>query len=513
MRRFVFGPAGAAALMLSVIATAAEPPLFDRVVERAQALAAEPYRGGDEPSLPAALNELDYQGYRDIRFRKERALWSDTPGFEVEFFHPGFLYRFPVTIHEVVNGEVRTVPFDPGMFHYGRHGELDLPRDLGFAGFRLHFPVHDPQYKDEVAAFLGASYFRLVGRGQLYGLSARGLAVDTALPSGEEFPRFVEYWLVRPDPRSNRMEFFALLDSESVTGAYAFVLESGLDTVLHVRSRLFARSDVAKLGVAPLTSMFAWGENTVRPVDDYRPEVHDSDGLIHHTGAGEWIWRVLVNPPSLQVSALLDPRLAGFGLAQRDRAFESYQDAESQYHRRPGIWITPGEGDWNKGAVQLVEIPTADETNDNIIAFWVNDEPFAAGQSRRFDYTLRTFDTLSNPGNLAEVVDTRNGWGWVPGSPERPPRSLRQIVVDFSGGELSRLAPGQPVDANLTVERGEARTVTVSKVPDQDRWRVAFKLAPADRQQKVNMRLFLELHGRRVSETWNYLWDPATVPE
>ncbi len=485
-------------------------PLFDQIIAQARAMAGQPYQE-DKGELPAVLDSLDYQGYRDIRFRKEHALWGDMPGFSVEFFHPGFLYRQPVTINEVVDGQVQTIPFDTAMFDYGKHGPLDLPKDLGFAGFRIHYPVQSAEYKDELIAFLGASYFRMVGRGQHYGLSARGLAVDTAVPSGEEFPRFTEFWLVKPDPNSNRMQFYALLDSKSVSGAFAFELISGYDTVLNVRSRLFARNDVQKLGIAPLTSMFAWGENKVQFFDDYRPEVHDSDGLMHHTGAGEWIWRPLVNPPTLQVSALLDTRLAGFGLAQRDRSFDSYQDAESRYYARPGIWVTAGQGDWGKGSVQLVEIPTADETNDNIVAFWVQDEPFKAGQALSFDYQLRTFGRFPNPDNLAEVIGTRNGWGWVPGTKNSPPKSLRQFVVDFEGGELTGLAPGQPITANLSVDRGDARTVTVAKLPDRDVWRVAFKLRPADVGQKVNMRMFLELRGRRMSETWNYLWDPASV--
>lgn len=492
-------------------AGAEERPLFEQIVERARTLAGSPYQGDAQSELPPGLEDLDYQGYRAIRFQKERALWPSDAGFQVELFHPGFLYRHPVIIHEVVEGQVRRVDFDSRMFDYGRHGALDLPEDLGFAGFRFHYPVHDPKYKDEIAAFLGASYFRMVGRGQHYGLSARGLAVNTALPSGEEFPRFTEFWLVRPDRQSNRVEFFALLDSESVTGAYAFELVSSLDTVLNVQARLFARSDVEKLGVAPLTSMFAWGENTADGFDDYRPEVHDSDGLVHHTGSGEWIWRVLTNPPSLQVSTLLDTGLKGFGLAQRDRAFSSYQDPESRYERRPGIWVSPGPGDWGKGAVHLVEIPTSDETNDNIVAFWVDDRPLKAGQSRRFDYQLRTFESLPNPDGLARVKGTRNGWGWVPGSPEKPARSVRQFVVDFHGGELTRQSGDQPVRADLSVERGEARTLTVAKIPDTGLWRVAFKLHPGDLDQKVNMRLFLELRGRRISETWNYLWDPAAV--
>ena len=486
-------------------------PLFDQIIARAKALASQPYQQ-DDGKLPDALNNLDYQSYRDIRFRKERALWGDTPGFSVEFFHPGFLYRQTVTIHEVVNGEVRTIPFDSGMFDYGKNGPLDLPKDLGFAGFRLHYPVNSGDYKDELIAFLGASYFRMVGRGQLYGLSARGLAVNTAMPSGEEFPRFTEFWLVRPDPNADHMDFYALLDSKSVSGAYAFEIRSGYDTVLNVRARLFARTDVEKLGVAPLTSMFAWGENKVRRFDDYRPEVHDSDGLMHHTAAGEWIWRPLVNPPSLQVSALLDTRLDGFGLAQRDRAFDDYQDAESLYNERPGIWVTAGDGDWGQGSVQLVEIPTADETNDNIVAFWVDDKPFKAGESRSFDYQLRTFGDFPNPDGFAQVTATRNGWGWVPGSKDVPAKSFRQFVVDFHGQALKDLGASEPVTADLSVDNGKTKTLTVFKLPDADGWRVAFKLDPASRDQKVNMRMFLELRGRRVSETWNYLWDPASVP-
>jgi glucans biosynthesis protein len=220
-----------------------------------------------------------------------------------------------------------------------------------------------------------------------------------------------------------------------------------------------------------------------------------------------------VNPPSLQVSALLDTQLAGFGLAQRDRSFDSYQDGESRYHRRPGIWVTPGAGDWGKGSVQLVEIPTADETNDNIVAFWVEDTPFKAGEMRSFDYQLRTFDSFANPQGLAQVIGSRNGWGWIPGSPDKPPASVRQFTVDFQGGELAQLAAAQPIEAELSVDRGAARQVTVSKLSDLDVWRVAFKLHPADRDQKVNMRLFLKLRDRRVSETWNYLWDPATVED
>jgi glucans biosynthesis protein len=351
----------------------------------------------------------------------------------------------------------------------------------------------------------------MTGRGQHYGMSMRGIAIDTALPSGEEFPRFTQFWLVRPPPESNRMQFFALLDSESLSGAYAFELESRANARLRVQVRLFARTDVGKLGVAPLTSMFTWGENRGRSFDDVRPEVHDSDGLLQHTGSGEWIWRPLVNPPTLQVSGLLDIGPLGFGLAQRDRNFASYQDPRGRYERRPGVWVTPGEGDWGPGAVQLVEIPSPDETNDNIVAFWVGNQPFKAGQTRSFSYELRTFEGSDNPEGLAIVDSTRIGWATVPGAEQQPPPSVRRFTVDFRGGELKGLAAAQPVQAMLTVNHGTAGKASVAKLPVDETWRGTFTLTPADESQPVNLRLFLTLRGRRISETWNYVWNPATV--
>jgi periplasmic glucans biosynthesis protein len=359
--------------------------------------------------------------------------------------------------------------------------------------------------------FLGASYFRMVGRGQTYGLSLRGLAVDTALPSGEEFPRFTEFWLVRPEVGANRMEILALLDSASVTGAYAFEVDSRTDTVVTVHAQLFARKDVRRLGIAPLTSMYAWGTTGARGVDDYRPKVHDSDGLMQLTGAGEWIWRPLNNPPSLQVSSLADSGPQGFGLAQRNRRFESYQDPETRYEQRPGVWVTPLNGDWGRGAVQLVEIPAPDETHDNIVAYWLGEEPLRAGQSRSYQYRLRTFGDFDNPDGLATVTGTRQGWAWVPGTADPPPRGVRRFVVDFEGGELMGLAPGQPVRAELAVNGGRADEVNVTRLPYGDVWRAAFQLTPANAQRVVDMRLYLTLRDRRLSETWSYLWDPAAA--
>ncbi|HSH41427.1 MAG TPA: glucan biosynthesis protein G [Arenicellales bacterium] len=498
--------------VLSASAGESGDSLFPHVTERARSLAGESYSPPAQDAVPALLKELDYEQYRDIRFRKKQALWRDESPFNVEFFHLGFLYREPVVLHQVVDGNVEQVRYDNGMFDYGDNRQLEgaLKSGLGFAGFRIHFPINRRDYHDEVIAFLGASYFRMVGSGQAYGLSARGLAIDTALPEGEEFPRFTEFWLVRPGPDAKSMTFYALLDGKSVTGAYRFVLTPGSDTTLDVEARLFARRDIKKLGVAPLTSMFLFGENSVRHFDDYRPEVHDSDGLLMQIGSGEWIWRPLTNGRNLQVSTLMDGNPRGFGLVQRDREFANYLDTESSYQRRPSHWITPLGGDWGKGAVQLIEIPSKEETNDNIGAFWVPEKQFKAGQERVFRYRISTFDSRHEEEKLAAAKRTRIGWGAIPGSKDKPPRSVRQFIVDFSGGKLDGLNASQPVEPDFSTSSGKVLDMTVTPLPRDHGWRVAFKLDPQD-QEPADMRLFLKLRDQRLTETWNYVWNPRIL--
>lgn len=482
------------------------------VTEQARELAAEPYSESDA-TLPTALQELDYAAYRAIRFRGEHALWQDQGLFRIEFFHPGFQYRQPVRINTVEDNRREPLTFTPDWFDYSDSpvtAEQAAPA-TGFAGFRVHYPLNTPTYADEFAVFQGASYFRLVGRGQRYGLSARGLAVDTATETGEEFPRFRAFWLERPAPDATTLTVHALLDGESVTGAYRFKIRPEANVAVSVRARLFAREDVTRLGLAPLTSMFMWGENSVDSRDDHRPQVHDSDGLLVHDADGEWIWRPLTNPRAVRVTEQRGETPRGFGLVQRERRFNRYLDPEARYDQRPSLWVTPRGGDWGHGAVQLVEIPSDSEANDNIVAFWVPDEPLRAGDERTVRYRLETFGAGRGPDELARVERTRSGWGATPGSNEQPPRSLRQFAVDFRGGALADLQADQPVTPELTARNGETRDVTVERLPDDAGWRVAFKLAP-ESTKPVDMRLHLQQRGHRLSETWNSVWDPQTTP-
>lgn len=486
--------------------------LLDAMTERAKTLSTEAFQPAGQ-NLPDVLKNMSYDQYRQINFRPDAALWQGQSPFEVQFFYPGFLYREPVSIRTISpDGTNTPLPFDPGLFNYYNE-PVEIPPDalsrLGFAGLRVHYPLNTQGYKDEFLVFQGASYFRLVGPGQTYGLSARGLAINTAESSGEEFPAFREFWLVKPGADASRLWILALLDSPSVTGAYSFEVIPGAPTSIVVEAKLFARKDIHKLGVAPLTSMFFYGENRTRFFDDFRPEVHDSDGLLMHTGGGEWIWRPLTNPPELRVTSLQDTNPAGFGLLQRDRDFANYQDTEAHYEQRPSLWIEP-EGDWGEGRLELVEIPTDSETNDNVVSYWVPAAPVKAGSEWRFRYRMTTFNDRLPQHHQAHVAATRIGWAALPGQHNPPPRSERQFVVDFEGGALSSLPAALQITPDLHINNGSAEDLRVTQLPDGKSWRVSFKLKPQS-TGPVDMRLFLALREQRLSEVWNYVWSPTAV--
>ncbi len=485
-----------------------ELSLFDQVTDRARGLARKPYAHPDTV-LPDPLAELDYTEYQSIRFRPEAALWRDEVRFEVQLFHRGFLFRKPVHIHVVDDDAIDLLAFDGSRFRYDEPAPVrgdDLPSDLGHAGFRVHYPLHGPESKDEIAVFLGASYFRILGPGQVHGLSSRGLAIDTALDGGEEFPDFREFWLVRPEPDASTFTIYALLDSPSITGAYRFDLEPGSRMEVAVEARLFAREEIRKLGVAPLTSMFLFGPDGARDYDDFRPRVHDSEGLLAYTGPGEWIWRPLSNRSTLQVTSLRDRNPRGFGLVQREREFAQYLDLEAQYHRRPSQWVVP-EDDWGEGGVELVEIPTSSEFNDNIVAYWVPQEPVGAGAERRYRYRLTTFDAYLERETRASVGRTRIGWNALPGESAPPPRSHRRFVVDFVGGNLPSDGATAELDVSVQNSSGSVSDILVQPLPEGRGRRVSFLLVP-DGDRPVDMRLFLEEDGEPVTETWSYLWVP-----
>jgi glucans biosynthesis protein len=491
---------GATLALASLQACAA---LFDDVGLRARQLAGQPFVAEAKPvaANPAASDALTYDQYRDIRFRPDHSLWRDQKlPFEVQFFHPGFVNTETVKIHEVTaDGTARDLPFDTANFDYGHNKAPSKALASGYSGFRVHFPINNAAHKDEVIVFQGASYFRAVGKGQRYGLSARGLAVDTVGAGAEEFPRFTEFWLEKPAADATSVTVTALMDSKSVTGVYRFVVTPGTDTVVDVQSRLYLRKNVTTLGIAPLTSMFFSGENQPQP-GDFRPEVHDSDGLMVETGTGEWLWRALSNPKQALTTSFAMPSLKGFGLMQRDRSYASYEDDEARYELRPSAWITP-VGDWGPGRVELVQLNTVDETNDNIVAYWVPDAMPAPGKPIDFAYRIRWQTAGTVPASKGWVVQTRRGRGFV----KRPDGDIN-YVVDFDGPVLRALAPDAEIEPVIWVDgNGEVHERNVFRNPVSGAWRMTVRIKRNDASRPVELRAYLKQQQAILTETWSYI--------
>ncbi len=467
---------------------------FGAVIDMAEALSRAPH--SDPPmSLPAPMAAMTYEQYRDIRFKPEKAVWKDTDSaFAVDLFHPGWNFRTPVGIDLVETGKTRPLPFAAEMFDYGPL--LAPPKNvssLSFSGFAARNAIHRSDVMDEFAAFQGASYFRAVAKGQHYGLSARGLALNTAEQGGEEFPRFRRFWLVRPQAGAGSLVVLALLDSPSTTGAYRFTLRPGDVTVTDVELVLFPRVELTKVGLAPLTSMFLFNSSARAGHDDFRPAVHDSDGLQILTGSGERIFRPLANPSRLQISAFVDRNPRGFGLVQRARAFSDYQDIASRFELRPSTWVEP-IGDWGAGAMILVEIPSDVETNDNIVAFWRPNEPIRANRPYNLTYRLLWCATPPETAPLAKVAATRGGLS--------ADRNRRLFVVDFSG--LPPETPEPTVTAHAS--GGQISNITGQVNAAGQTYRASFEL-DTGAENLIELRMVLTIAGAAVSETWLYRWN------
>ena len=491
---------------------------LEYVAKVAEERAQKPFKS-PRGQLPPVLQQdkLDYDAYRKIRFRNDHAFWlADKLPFRVEFFHPGYLYQEPVRIFEFTKTHVQRVRFVQDFFDYS---DLDIqkhiPADTGYAGFKVTYPLNKPDDFPEFMSFLGASYFRMLGKGQRYGQSARGLALDSGEPDRpEEFPIFTEFWLGKPGPDDKQLHFFALLDSVSCTGAYEFVVTPGETTVASINVVLFLREQadilavnkerkpLATMGMAPLTSMFWFGENSERKFNDYRPEVHDSDGLLMHMDGGEVLWRPLNNATERRHSTFATTNIRGFGLLQRDRDFASYHEIFNMYHQVPSVWIKP-KGDWGEGEVHLVELPTNYEGLDNIVAFWNPKQKPTPKQPFRFSYEqLWTSETETR---LSENYVSATRIGAELHDPKK-----RQVHIDFAGPRLQALKDdAKPQVVASCSDNARIYETAILRNPFNNTWRAVLKFEPpADGKEPVELRCTLKQGDEALTETWCYLWSP-----
>lgn len=467
----------------------------DTVRELAQELATKPYQ--ESQQAPQALTDLDYSTYRQINYQQDAAIWGhSSTKFSVQLFAPGSLFKELVDINVVENGKYFPIKVTESSFHVPNPEIGKLLVEVGkYAGMRLHYPINQSGYKDEFVVFQGASYFRGVSKGQHYGLSSRGLAINVAKPQGEEYPLFTRFWIERPSAHQKAIVVHALLDSKSVTGSYRFGIYPGSPTRIDVSAILFPRADLEHVGLAPLTSMFMYGPLDPSDTRDYRPAVHDSEALAIVQGNGERVWRPLSNPHSLQVSAFTDENPKGFGLIQRHRNFAYYQDLEAQYHTRPSAWIEP-LNDWGKGQIELVEIPSNSEANDNIVAYWQPEGGLKQGQSYSFSYKLTWPDDITPDDNEVRIVRSAGGQKLF------DDHNNSEIVIDYS-----HLSPEdiKQIKVMASIDHGHIVESHIEANPEVNGARVFVTFDP-ENVDVAELRVQLMRDDKPIAATWLYRW-------
>jgi len=470
---------------------------FSDVIDRAKQMAHTAYQA--PKPLPSDLDSLSFNQWRDITFREDQSPWPAGNNFVLQFYSVGYLYKNPVKINTIDLQGVHEFPFSAGLFSYGdKKLAQAVPNDLGFAGFSLYYPLNRPQARDEFLVFIGASYFRAVGKKQRFGLSARGIAINTASPQGEQFPYFKEFWLARPSAAADSIRIYALLDGESITGAYRFGIYPGDQTVMDIEAVLFLRQKVQKLGIAPFSSMFLQGSNSLDRYNTLAPQVHDSDGLSIQTHDDRWIWCPLQNPKKLAVQSFQLENPRGFGLMQRDRRFSSYESLSTLYQDRPSAWVTP-LGNWGRGSLQLFEIPTDTADEDNMVVLWVPDRVPDLLKPIRFHYTISWQGNIMTRPPIGYAISTRTGSGNIT-------KTAREFEIDFAGGNLNRL-PLDSISAAISVASGtqllEHHVVRNDFIHGM---RLELQIEPP--KQPVQLRAYLREGDKAVTETWSYVCHP-----
>ena len=474
----------------------------DYVKQIAAEMAREPHEPPRE-QVTSYFRKLGYDEYRRIQFIPESSLWrSDNLPFQVQFFHPGYLFNQTIELNEFTPTHTQPIPFSVKSFNYQElKPSFWARRGLNYAGFRVIHELNQPGKWDEVISFLGASYFRALAKGQRYGISARGLALNSGGPATEEFPAFIEFWLGKPDPAAKSLTVHALLDSKSVCGAYTFVVVPGVDTTVEVQASLFFRQAVDVPGFAPLTSMFWYGEASPSRFGDFRPEVHDSDGLLVAPDAETRLWRPLTNPAGVQRSDFAAPALAGFGLLQRDRDPRSYEDLEAFYQLRPSVWVET-IGQWPAGRVRLVELPTGNEFADNMVAFFTPDQPVSPGKSLDLAWRLHWTNSPVFGGAPGWVRSTRQ-------TVHDGAANRTRFVVDFEGLKPELVPAGAELFPDI-VTAGPAKLEHVHVVRNEHdgSWRLVMAFSAAPDAPLTELRARLKLGDKVVTETWAMAWKP-----
>lgn len=447
--------------------------------------------------LPDPFKALTFEQYNAIALKDDARVWGDqNVGFVIEPLHRGFQYTNPIQLNLVADGKAYRLVYDVKLFDFGKLNPGTKVGDIGFSGFRVLRPHSDGNLAD-IAAFQGANFFRALAEGQVAGLMARALAIKVADPKGEETPIFRQIWIEKPSLVAATLIVHALIDSESVAGAFRFTIRPGEATIMDTECTLFPRVNIDNFGLATMSATHLLGFMDHKKFDDYRPNVSEVCGLQMLTGNDEWVWRPVTNPGSLQISSFQDNKPKGFGCLLRDRDFEDYADEDNQWEKRPSLWIEP-IGDWAEGFVQLMEIPSQSDANDNILCFWRPKDSLKGGTEVSFAYRqFWCWDPPARP-DLAQTRHSRSGTNG----------KRQRFFVEFAGDVLGKADVANAISPTLTAGAGSITMMRTFADPDQKSYRLLFELDPGSADSS-ELRLVLQANGKPVSETWLYRWTPV----
>lgn len=462
-RLFSFSGLAVSVALLITTTTANAVDLIDvRDFESLSQLAAERSQREYEPApeLPEPLASWQYDDYMKVKYRPERATWFDQGlPFWLETFHRGFVQTDLVelfTLNPSPSGDPisQRIAFNTNDFVYDAPLNAEEIPPAGHAGFRIVGPFPNRPDAQEMLSFIGSSYFRGRCGDTIYGASARGLAINIAMMQEEEFPDFRAFWIQMPAADSDQIAILAFMDSPSLTGAYRFRLVPGnAVTRVKVQADVYYRDRPEKIALAPLTSMWMWGDGLKGPPKDNRPSVHDSDGLLIQTGPNEWRWRAFARQSYPSVTSTEVESLHGFGLIQRNRAFYHYDDHNARYDKRPSVWIKP-DAPWPDGRIELLELPGAHEGIDNLAAYWLPPEEESAPDQSASE-TDPSVESAANPGSAVAAIDTVS----EPDGATEPPHPSLQFAYEVS------FFAGDPPEHNVL---GRATNLSVTRPKNAD---------------------------------------------
>ncbi len=466
------------------------------VADLARELAKHPFKPISS-DIPDPFKSLSYDQYYDIALKGEARVWSEeSVGFVLEPLHRGFQYNNPIQLNLVADNKAYRLIYDTKLFDFGKLKPAANLGDIGFSGFRILAP-QGGQGLGEIASFQGANFFRAQAEGQVSGLLARALALKIGDPKGEETPVFRSIWIEKPSLVAATLVVHALIDSDSVAGAFQFTIRPGEATIMDTECTLFPRTTIDNFGLATMSATHLLGFMDHKKFNDYRPNVSEVCGLQMLTGAEEWVWRPVTNPGTLQISSFSDNKPRGFGCILRDRDFEDYDDEDNHWEKRPSLWIEP-LGDWTEGVVQLIEIPSQSDVNDNILCFWRPKDPLKAGTEVSFAYRqFWCWDPPQRP-DLARATHSHSG--------ENGKR--QRFFVEFTGDILGNADLTNAITLTLTAGTGSITMKKTFADPDRKTFRVLFELDPSNADSS-ELRLLLQANGKSVSETWLYRWTPV----